>query len=144
MHDATLVLHLLGLVLVAGGVTSQLALARAALREPPEGRLPIGRASVATSRLLALPGILISVVTGIALIALDTSVLRQGWLHAKLLFVLVLLVTLHVELFLSKRALAQAAAAGGPAPAPGGLAIVRPLNLGALVAVMGLAAVKPF
>src|ERR1035438_10073661 len=89
----TLVFHLIGLVFWLGGllvVTHTLAMHSE--EDSPETRAALGRLESKLLRGLAHPGAAIMVITGFILVGHDPAYLRQHWLHAKLLLVLVLMV----------------------------------------------------
>lgn len=88
----TLVFHMIGLVFWLGGllvVTHTLALHTA--EDSPEARGALGRLESKLLRGLAHPGAAIMVVTGFMLVGHDPNLLRQHWLHAKLLLVVILI-----------------------------------------------------
>ena len=88
----TLVFHLIGLVFWLGGllvVTHTLAMH--AEEDSPEARAALGRLESKLLRGLAHPGAAIMVITGFILVGHDPNLLRQHWLHAKLLLVVILI-----------------------------------------------------
>ena len=88
----TLVFHIIGLVFWVGSllvVTHVLAVH--AEEASPEARVILGRLESKLLQGLAHPGAAIMVTTGFILVAHDPAYLRQHWLHAKLLLVLVLM-----------------------------------------------------
>jgi protoporphyrinogen IX oxidase len=96
--QAALVLHLFGVIFWLGSllvITSLLALV------PDEVGMAKERFVVAASRLFttgANIGASVAIAFGIVLLILQPDTIRHGWLHAKLLLVLILLV-LHFRLF---------------------------------------------
>ncbi len=86
-----IVFHLFGVIMWIGSllvITSMLALV------PDEVGAARERIVVAARRLLRVSsnvGAIVAVVFGLVLIALNPVVMRQGWMHAKLALVLVLL-----------------------------------------------------
>jgi|SRR5208283_1433654 len=89
----TLVFHIIGLVFWLGSllvVTQVLALHTAEAN--PETRETLGRLESKLLRGLAHPGAAIMVITGFLLVSEDPNFLREHWLHAKLLLVVVLIV----------------------------------------------------
>lgn len=52
---------------------------------------------------IELPAIFGSVITGVVFIATNPAYMKQGWLHGKLLCVLILLVLSHLEMFNAKQ-----------------------------------------
>lgn len=89
----TLVFHILGLVFWVGAlliVTS--VLARHTEESSLEVREAFGRTEMRLLNGMAMPGALLTVFSGIFLILLNPSYfLRAGWLHAKLVLVLILI-----------------------------------------------------
>jgi protoporphyrinogen IX oxidase len=103
----TLVFHICGLVFWLGSllvVTQILALHTE--ETSPETRVTLGRLEMKLLRGLAHPGAAIMVVTGFILLGLDPNYLREHWLHAKLLCV-VILVVLDLRLTFRARAYQQ-------------------------------------
>lgn len=99
--DVVLALHLLGMVMwMAGLFAAQLALAAGASRQlpaEPDGHAPDAAEDHArwarrALRRLAHPGAAVTVVFGVVLIGLHPQWMRQGWLHVKLLLVVLLIV----------------------------------------------------
>ena len=89
----TLVFHIIGLVFWLGSllvVTQVLALHTAEAN--PETRETLGRLELKLLKGLAHPGAAIMVITGFLLVSEDPNYLREHWLHAKLLLVVVLIV----------------------------------------------------
>lgn len=89
----TLVFHIVGLVFWLGSllvVTQILALHTE--EASPATRETLGRLESKLLRGLAHPGAAIMVVTGFLLVSEDPNYLRETWLHAKLLFVVILIV----------------------------------------------------
>jgi putative membrane protein len=89
----TLVFHAIGLVFWLGSllvVTHILAIHTE--EESPEARAALSGLESKLLRGLAHPGAAIMIVTGFILIAHDPNYLRQYWLHAKLLLVVILIV----------------------------------------------------
>ncbi len=93
----TLVFHILGLVFWVGGLLIETnILARHTQEASPEVREAFGRLEMRLLNAMANPGALLSVTTGIILILTNRSYfLHAGWLHAKLVLVL-LLIGLHL------------------------------------------------
>lgn len=91
LRDFVLALHIFGVIFWMGGllmVTSLLA------RVPEEVGLPKERFLGAARGLFESTvnlGAAMSIILGLVLIIMDPSVLRHGWLHAKLLLVAILL-----------------------------------------------------
>jgi uncharacterized integral membrane protein (TIGR00701 family) len=86
------VFHLIGLVFWLGSllvVTHVLALHTQ--ERSPEGRAALARLEMKLFRGLAHPGAAVMVVSGIALLSLESYALREVWMQAKLVLVLVLI-----------------------------------------------------
>jgi uncharacterized membrane protein len=52
---------------------------------------------------IELPAIMGSIISGIGFVSMTPELMKQGWLHGKLLCVLILLVLSHVEMFNARR-----------------------------------------
>src|SRR5271169_3473554 len=91
LRDFILALHIFGVIFWMGGL---LMIASLLARVPEEVGLPKER-FLGTARSLFESatnlGAAITIILGLLLIILNPSVLRQGWLHAKLLLVAILL-----------------------------------------------------
>jgi putative membrane protein len=100
----TLVFHIIGLVFWLGSllvVTQILAIHTA--ETSPETRETLGRLESKLLRGLAHPGAAIMVITGFLLVSQEPNYLREPWLHAKLVMV-VILVALDLRLTFRARA----------------------------------------
>jgi putative membrane protein len=88
----TLVFHIIGLVFWLGSllVVTQI-MAIHTEETSPETRATLGRLESKLLRGLAHPGAAIMVITGFILLSHDPSFLREHWLHAKLLLVVVMI-----------------------------------------------------
>jgi len=88
----TLVFHIIGLVFWVGSllVITQI-LAIHTEETSPETRATLGRLESKLLRGLAHPGAAIMVITGFILLSLEPQYLRENWLHAKLLLVVVMI-----------------------------------------------------
>jgi putative membrane protein len=87
----TLVFHIIGLVFWLGSllvVTQVLAIHTE--ETSPETRATLGRLESKLLKGLAHPGAALMVITGTILLSLDPNYLREHWLHAKLLLVIIL------------------------------------------------------
>jgi putative membrane protein len=105
----------------------------------PETRATLGRVESKLLKGLAHPGAAIMVITGFMLVAHDPNYLRQYWLHAKLLLV-VILVVLDLRLTFRARAFQEgriALARRECMALHGAIALV-------FVAILILALVRPF
>ena len=100
----TLVFHIIGLVFWLGSllVVTQI-LAIHTEETSPETRDTLGRLESKLLKGLAHPGAAIMVITGFLLVSEDPNYLREHWLHAKLLLVVVL-VALDLRLTFRARA----------------------------------------
>ncbi len=92
----TLVFHILGLVFWVGGLLIETTvLGRHTQQTAAEARQALGQLEMHLLHAMANPGAAISVVTGIILIWTNPAYfLHAGWLHAKLVLV-VILIGLH-------------------------------------------------
>jgi len=100
----TLVFHISGLVFWLGSllvITQVLAIH--AEETSPEARVTLVRLESKLLKGLAHPGAAIMVITGFILVSLDLNYLREHWLHAKLLLV-VILIALDLRLTFRARA----------------------------------------
>jgi putative membrane protein len=100
----TLVFHIIGLVFWLGSllvVTRILAMHTE--ETSPEARAALTRVETRLFKGFAHPGAAIMVITGIILVSQDPHYLRQSWLHAKLLLVLILIV-LDLRVYFRARA----------------------------------------
>jgi putative membrane protein len=91
MYGFVLALHIFGVVFWIGGL---LMIASLLARVPEEVGLPKERFLGAARQLFEVGtniGAAVTIALGILLILMEPSVLRQGWLHAKLLLVAILL-----------------------------------------------------
>ena len=138
MIQAALVLHLFGVVFWLGTLlvlTSMLALV-------PDAGIGKERLIFTAKRLLALGGNIgasVAIAFGIILIALEPEVLRHGWLHVKLVMVLILLV---LQWRLSRRITALA---NDPASASSGeFRMLHGIYSLLLLVILVLAIWKPF
>ncbi len=89
----TLVFHLIGLVFWLGSLLAVThILASHAEETSPEVRASLSHLESKLLKGLAHPGAALMIITGILLISEDTHVLREAWLHGKLLLVVILIV----------------------------------------------------
>jgi protoporphyrinogen IX oxidase len=89
----TLVFHMIGLVFWIGGLLIvTITLARHAQEPSLDARLAFGKLEKKLMNVMATPGVFITVISGVILIATNPSYyLHAGWLHAKLALVVVLI-----------------------------------------------------
>jgi protoporphyrinogen IX oxidase len=107
----TLVFHIIGLVFWLGSLLVVTHVLAIHVDEPsPEARAALGRLESKLLRGLAHPGAAIMVITGFILIAHAPDLLRQHWLHAKLLLV-VILIALDLRVTFRARAFQEGRAA---------------------------------
>jgi len=94
MTSWMLLVHVLGIVMWVGGlmITTQVLMQHA--QEPSkEAREGLGRLEVKLRKSMSNPGAILTVLSGVVLVALNPSYyLHARWLHLKLAFVLLLLV----------------------------------------------------
>jgi uncharacterized integral membrane protein (TIGR00701 family) len=89
----TLVFHVIGLVFWLGSLLAVTHILAVHAEEPsPEVRAGLGRLESKLLKGLVHPGAALMVITGFLLVAEDPHVLREAWLHGKLLLVVVLIV----------------------------------------------------
>ncbi len=89
----TLVFHIMGLVFWMGSLLAVSHILAVHTEEPsPEARATLSRVELKLFKGLAHPGAALMVITGSLLIAQDPHYLREHWLHAKLLLVVILIV----------------------------------------------------
>lgn len=122
-----LAFHLLGMVLWIGGLFAALLALSAA--QPALARRGL--------RTLAHPGAAVTVVAGILLVWVNPVWMRQGWLHAKLALVVVLIV---LDLVMTR-----ALRTGAPGPPDAGRVRLWHSTVGIVfVVILFLAVLKPF
>jgi len=135
-----LVFHLLGMTFWIGALLlATKLLATHSQETQPETRQTLAQLEKALFRGWAHPGAAIMVVTGIWLITTNSSYyLRAAWLHAKFLFVLLLL-GVHFWLYFRTRAVSAGAtfSRGQSGALHGGVALI-------VVIILTLVFVKPF
>jgi len=103
----TLVFHIIGLVFWLGSLLVVTQILGIHVEEAsPETRATLSRLESKLLRGLAHPGAALMVITGILLVSQDTNYLREAWLHAKLLLV-VILVALDLRLTFRARGLQE-------------------------------------
>lgn len=99
-----LVFHVIGFVFwMAGLLMATQALAAQAEETAPEARAALARYEMKLIKGFVYPGAAITVVAGAAILWLQPDYLHQGWLHAKL-FLVVLLLGLNVKVHLRANA----------------------------------------
>jgi putative membrane protein len=133
-----LALHLFGVIFWLGGL---LTIASLLATVPDEVGVAKERLIVAARHLFVgcSIGAAIAIALGFMLIPFEPEVLRQGWLHLKILLVVVLIV-FHVRLYRRVVALENEPASG----TPGEFRMVHGIVSALLLAVLLLALLKPF
>ncbi len=118
MTRAILLFHLLGFAAYLGAGFGQLRLIkRSSARDvTPAVRDELERLAATVVTMIELPAIMVSVLSGVAFIAMTPELLTHGWLHGKLTCVLILLVLSHLEMF-NVRAIVKLRAGRQPVPA---------------------------
>lgn len=115
VYKVALLFHLLGLgvYLGAGLVQHWVSHISGADGLAPAAREAYERLAATLARSFELPALLVSVLSGIALLQQRSFFLKMGWMHAKLTGVLVLLVIAHLEMF-NARKIVRARGAAAP------------------------------
>src|SRR5215472_16217452 len=105
VHRALILLHLLGFAAYVGaGFAQHRFMSRSSGSGIDERvRDEYERLSAVIVTRIELPAIMLQVVTGVAFLTLNTAWLQQGWMHAKLTCVAVLLVVSHLEMFNARK-----------------------------------------
>jgi protoporphyrinogen IX oxidase len=89
----TLVFHIIGLVFWIGSLLIVTRVLASHVEETSqEARAALGRLESKLLKSFAHPGAALMVITGFILVAQDPNYLREHWLHAKLLLVVILVV----------------------------------------------------
>jgi uncharacterized membrane protein len=111
---ALLFIHLVAFAAYLGAGFGQLQLMKASARPgtAPALRDAYERLSASVITRIEVPAIFASIASGIVFITQNPALMKQGWLHGKLLCVLLLAVLSHVEMF-NARAIVRAREAGG-------------------------------
>src|SRR5713226_3245859 len=88
-----LLFHILGFVFWMGGLLTATQVLASHTREPsPAVREALGRLETKLLKGVAHPGAAITLVAGIVIVWLQPFYLQEGWLHAKLTLVAILIV----------------------------------------------------
>src|SRR5271169_77773 len=99
-----LVFHILGFVFwMAGLLIVTQVLATHTTETEPEARRALQTLEVKLLKGIAFPGAIITVIAGIVVVSIQPSYLREGWLHAKL-FLVAVMIGLNVVVYLRARA----------------------------------------
>lgn len=111
---ALLFIHLVAFAayLGAGFAQQQLIKVSARLGTAPELRDAYERLAASVITRIEVPAIFTSIASGVVFITQNPALMKQGWLHGKLLCVLLLAVLSHLEMF-NARKIVRARAAGG-------------------------------
>ncbi len=126
------VIHLFGIVMWIGALLIASLQLRQATKLPREAQRPILDAMRRVHLGFGLPGMIVTLAGGLVLLMLHTAYFSQGWMHAKLTFVFLLIV---LDLCLVALQSKSREVAGSPGP-PLLIHVVTGLAfLGALVAV---------
>jgi protoporphyrinogen IX oxidase len=99
-----LVFHIVGFVLWMGGllVATQVMASRTR-QSSPEVHAALARLETKLFKGIAHPGAAVTVIGGIIVLVLQPDYLRQGWLHAKL-FLVAILIALDIIAYVRSRA----------------------------------------
>lgn len=132
-------LHLLAVVAWVGGMLAVPTLLAAHAAGGPEAPGLVRAARLLLKRLV-LPGMLVALVLGVAMIAMQPAIMKgQGFMHAKLTLVFVLF---GAHGFLAART--RKLEGGAPGPSAGAWAGIAVALLALSGAVLGLVVVRPF
>jgi uncharacterized membrane protein len=111
---ALLLIHLVAFAAYLGSGFGQLQLMKLSARPGTAADLRDAYERIAAGVItrIEVPAIFVSMASGIGFIAQNPAFMKQGWLHGKLLCVLLLAVLSHLEMF-NARKIVRARAAGG-------------------------------
>ena len=111
---ALLLVHLVAFAAYLGAGFGQLQLIKLSARPgtAADQRDAYERIAASVITKIEVPAIFVSMASGIGFIAQNPAFMKQGWLHGKLLCVLLLAVLSHLEMF-NARKIVKARAAGG-------------------------------
>lgn len=109
-----LFIHLVAFAAYLGAGFAQTQMIKLSTRSgtPSESRDSYERLAASIATKIEVPAIFVSMASGIAFIAQNPVLMRQGWLHGKLTCVLCLAVLSHLEMFNTRR-IVKARTAGG-------------------------------
>jgi putative membrane protein len=112
---AILLIHLVAFAAFLGAGFAQTQMMKVSARPgtAPETRDVYERLAAGISTKIEVPAIFTSIASGVVFITQNPAFMKQGWLHGKLLCVLLLAVLSHLEMF-NARNIVKARAAGGP------------------------------
>jgi protoporphyrinogen IX oxidase len=132
--------HIVGLVYWLGGlIVAAQVMVRLGREGSPEGRRALGELEGKVLKGFVHPGAAVTVLAGIAILALSPEYLSQTWLHIKLVLVVVLIV---VDLLLTIRF--RACQAGQGTIEPGKARLYYGSIALLLLLIVFLAVAKPF
>jgi uncharacterized membrane protein len=111
---ALLFIHLVAFAAYLGAGFGQLQMIKLSVRPgtTPETRDAYERLAASIITRIEVPAIFASIASGIVFITQSPLLMKQGWLHGKLLCVLLLAVLSHLEMF-NARKIVRARTAGG-------------------------------
>lgn len=92
-------LHLVGFAAYLGAGFAQLQLLKRSESKTGDVRKELEELAAKIIVMIELPSIMLQLATGIAKVLMTPEYLKLPWLHAKLTFVLILLILSHVEMF---------------------------------------------
>lgn len=124
---ALLLIHLVSFAAYLGAGFAQLQLMKRSGRAglAPEVRTDLEALAATVVTKIELPAIMGSIASGIGFVVQNPAVMKLGWLHGKLLCVLLLAVLSHLEMF-NARKIVKARAAGGDGAPPVGRSAPNP------------------
>ena len=113
-----LLVHLVAFAAYVGAGFAQLQLMKLSSRDGTSAdvRNAYERLSATILTKLEVPAIFASILSGVVFIVQNGALMKQGWLHAKLTCVVILLVLSHLEMF-NARAIVRIREAGGTSAA---------------------------
>jgi putative membrane protein len=89
-------LHIIGLVMWIGGIFSILAIIKYQNNQNDEQRVSLAGFGTRIYFASNLIGLVITISCGLLMLMANTALAKGGWFHAKMLFVIVLLVVDHI------------------------------------------------
>ncbi|MCU0231684.1 MAG: CopD family protein [Acidobacteria bacterium] len=113
MEGLLKVVHLFGIVMWIGALLIASLQLRQATKLPREAQRPVLDAMRRLHVGFGLPGMILTIAAGLILLMLHTEYFTQGWMHAKLTFVF-LLIVLDLCLFALQSKLREVAGSPGP------------------------------
>ena len=113
MEGLLKVVHLFGIVMWIGALLIASLQLRQATKLPREAQRPVLDAMRRLHVGFGLPGMILTLAAGLILLMLHTEYFTQGWMHAKLTFVF-LLIVLDLCLFALQSKLREVAGSPGP------------------------------